>query len=62
MTISAVFSHTAGLDSKIRSASTIATAPTFTGNAGCSDSRNPGSTQETLGNRLFLTSAAKSSG
>ena len=57
-----VCAHTAGLDSKIRSTSTIATAPMDTGNAGCSDSRNPGSTQETAGSRLFLTSEAKSAG
>lgn len=54
--------HTAGLDSKIRSAVTMDTAPSATGRAGCSDCRMLGTNQETLGSRLALTSAAKSPG
>src|SRR5271156_5125657 len=53
---SAVFSHTAGLDSNIRRRSTIITAPDATGNAGCSELTVPGTTQETLGSLFVMTS------
>src|SRR5882672_7368695 len=62
MMISAVFSHTAGLDSRIRNAVTMATAPSATGRAGCSDCMKFGTNQETCGSLLALTSAAKSKG
>ncbi|CFS30972.1 Uncharacterised protein [Mycobacterium tuberculosis] len=60
--INAVFSHTAGLRSNTLIKFTIVTAPTATGNDGCSDSTVNGTTQDTWGSVLLMTSRMKSHG